>query len=137
MSNQQTRGAVDRKQLRQFGLVMAGGLTLIFGLLIPWLWDHSFPLWPWIAGAVFAGAGLAIPSALAPIFRVWMKIGHGLGWINTRIILGLVFFVIFMPVALVLGIFHKDPMTRRFEPERRSYRIPSTAPPPKQMERPF
>ena len=137
MTTDHTRGPVDRKQLRQFGLVMAGGLTLIFGLLIPWLWDRSFPLWPWIAGAAFAGTGLVFPIALAPVYHIWMKIGHALGWVNTRIILGLVFFVIFLPVALVLSLLHKDPLARRFEPERPSYRVPSTVSPPKQMERPF
>jgi hypothetical protein len=137
MTTEHTSGPADRRQLRQFGLVMAGGLIVIFGLLIPWLWGRSFPLWPWIAGAIFAATGLAFPVVLAPVFHVWMKIGHGLGWINTRIILGLVFFVIFMPVALLFGILNKDPMARRFEPERPSYRIPSTASSPKQMERPF
>ena len=128
---------VTTKQLRQFGFIMAGGLVVFFGLLIPWIWDRSYPLWPWIAAAVFAGTGLIYPKILTPIFHAWLKIGHILGWINTRIILGLVFFVIFFPVALILRIARKDPMARKYRPEERSYRIPSTSPPREQLEKPF
>lgn len=127
----------DAKELRQFGFIMAGGLILFFGLLIPWIWDRSFPLWPWIAAAVFVAAGLVYPKILSPIFRAWLKIGHVLGWINTRIILGLVFFVIFFPVALILRIAQKDPMARKYRPDEASYRIPSTSPPREQLEKPF
>lgn len=128
---------VTTKQLRPFGLIMAGGLVLFFGLLIPWIWDRNYPLWPWIAAAVFAAAGLIHPKILTPIFRVWHRIGHVLGWINTRIILGLVFFVIFFPVALILRIAHKDPMARKYRPDEDSYRIPSSSPPREQLEKPF
>ena len=44
-----------------------------------------------------------------------MKIGHVLGWINTRIILGMVSFIMFAPVALVLRLLGKDPMQRRLD----------------------
>ena len=128
---------IDVKLLRQFGFIMAGGLILFFGLLIPWIWERSFPLWPWIAAVVFATAGVVYPKLLSPIFRVWLKIGHVLSWINTRIILGIVFFLIFFPVALILRIARKDPMARKFRPEESSYRIPSTSPPREQLERPF
>ena len=36
----------DKKELRQFGLVFATGITLIFGLFLPWLFEHPWPLWP-------------------------------------------------------------------------------------------
>lgn len=136
-SEQTTHTPVDEKQLRQFGFIMAGGLILFFGLLIPWIWDRAFPLWPWIAAGIFAASGLIYPRMLSPIFSVWLKIGHVLGWINTRIILGVVFFVIFFPVALILKALHKDPMARRFEPDQASYRVPSTQPPREQLEKPF
>ena len=91
----------DKQELRKFGLIFAGMFILIFGLLLPWIWDKPSPRWPWIVAAVFIAAALAVPMMLGPVYRLWMKIGHVLGWINTRIILGLVFFFIFV-VALAL-----------------------------------
>lgn len=44
-----------------------------------------------------------------------MKFAHALGWVNTRIILSLVYFIIFTPMALFFKIIGKDPMDRRFE----------------------
>ena len=38
-------------KLRKFGLVFASGMRMIFGLLLPWLFDRPWPLWPWIAAA--------------------------------------------------------------------------------------
>jgi hypothetical protein len=66
-----------------------------------------------------------------------MKIGHVLGWINTRIILGVVFFIIFAPVALFMRLFGKDPMHRRLDATAETYRINSEKLPRERMERPF
>ena len=137
MATSTAHPAPDRKQLRDFGLIMAGGLIVIFGLFFPWLTEHASPRWPWIAGGIFAATGLVIPMALGPLYRAWMKIGEGLGWINTRIILGLVFFLLFMPVALVMRILGKDPMKRRFEKTESSYRVASHSPPREQLEKPY
>lgn len=52
---------------------------------------------------------------LKAIYNAWMKFAHALGWINTRIILTLVYLLIFTPIALIFRLIGKDPMDRRFE----------------------
>ena len=93
--------------------------------------------WPWIGAVVFAATGLLLPMVLKPLYLLWMKIGHALGWFNTRLILGLVFFVMFAPLALVFRLFRHDPMKRRLEADATSYRQPSHHLPRERMEKPF
>ena len=132
-----TTATPDRQELRKFGFVFATGLVLIFGLFFPWVLEKPSPYWPWIVAAVFAGSALILPQILKPVFLLWMKIGHVLGWINTRIILGVVFFIIFAPVALFMRLFGKDPMHRRLDETASTYRINSEKLPRERMERPF
>ena len=127
----------DKQELRKFGLIFAGMFILFFALLLPWIWDKPSPVWAWIVAAVFAGTGLLLPMLLTPVYHLWMKIGHVLGWINTRIILGLVFFVIFAPVAIVFKIFGKDALKQRLDASASSYRIASEQAPRDRMERPY
>ncbi len=127
----------DRQELRKFGLIFAGMFILIFGLLLPWIWDKPSPTWSWIVAGVFIVTALIVPVALGPVYRIWMKIGEVLGWINTRIILGLVFFAIFAPVALAFRLFGKDMLRRRLDASATSYRIASEQPPRDRMEKPY
>ena len=137
MDNTTANTPPDKQELRKFGLIFAGMFILFFALLLPLIWDKSSPMWPWIVAAVFIAAALLVPMALGPVYRLWMKIGHVLGWINTRIILGLVFFVIFAPVALVLKLLGKDALKRRLDASATSYRIVSEQPPRDRMEKPY
>jgi Saxitoxin biosynthesis operon protein SxtJ len=137
MVESQAYSAPDRRELRNFGLVFAGGLVVFFGLLLPWLFERPWPLWPWIGAGLFAGTGLLLPELLRPVFYVWMKLGHVLGWINTRIILGVVFFVLFAPVALFLRILGKDPLHRALDGEAQTYRVISEKLSRERMEKPF
>jgi len=137
MTSLHAYSAPDKQELRQFGLVFAGGLMLFFGLLIPWLFGRPWPLWPWIGAAAFAGTGLLLPEGLRPLYWLWMKLGHALGWFNTRIILGLVFFIIFTPAALLFRLFGKDPLQRKRDEAATSYRVPSEELPRERLEKPF
>ena len=54
--------------------------------------------------------GLTSPRLLYYPYKFWMKLGLILGWINSRIILGLVFMIILLPVAFIMRIFAYDPL---------------------------
>jgi len=123
------RTDLTRKELRNFGLVTAAMLVLFFDILIPWIWDFDPPAWPLAVGLVLVVTGLAIPQALRPVYAIWMRFALVLGWINTRIILGLIFYLIFVPAGLVMRAFG-DPMRRGIDSDSASYRVPSNPPKP-------
>ena len=127
---------MSRSELRKFGLVTAAMLVLFFELLIPWIWDTALPLWPLVAAGILVLMALLLPASLGPVYRVWMRFADVLGWINTRIILGLVFFAVFFPIGMIMRLFN-DPMRRKIDQAVDTYRITSTPPKPENMERPF
>ena len=128
---------LDRTGLRKFGLTTGGIIAVLFGLVLPWIFGRPLPGWPWIVFGVLAALALPVPNALGPIYRGWMRIGNVLGWINTRLILMLLFFVVLFPVGLVRRAFGSDPMRRKLDPNVGSYRVPSTKQPSKKLENPF
>jgi hypothetical protein len=130
---------LSNSELRKFGLILAGGFVVFFGLLIPWLKGRGIHLasWPWLLAAGLVLVSAVAPKALGPLHRAWMFLGNILGWINTRIILGIVFLLIFTPTALVFRLLGKDPMQRSFAAELQSYRLSSKQPKPENLNRLF
>ncbi|MGR9073566.1 MAG: SxtJ family membrane protein [Gammaproteobacteria bacterium] len=138
-----------KKELRQFGYMMGFMLILIFGLVAPFLFDYQggrhawnyrgfvTPVWPWAAACAFWLTALLLPKILSPVYRVWMWIGHVLGWINTRIIMAILFYLLILPMGLLLRLFGKDPMKKRLDKSKSSYRIPSDNPENNHIERPY
>lgn len=127
----------DAAGLRRFGL--STGLIFV-GLftVIPWLRHHGLHQWPLYPGGFFVGLGLAWPAALAPVYRVWMRVGTALGWVNMRVILLVVFATLLVPIGLVWRLFGHDPMGRRLaRGGTASYRKPSSPAPRERLERPF
>jgi len=57
--------------------------------------------------------GLIAPELLHYPYQGWMALGHALGWINSNIILGLVFIVVLQPIAYVMRLAGHDPLKRR------------------------
>ena len=53
------------------------------------------------------------PNILRPVFKLWLKIGHAIGWFNTQLLLFVVFILVFIPTGLVMRLFRKDPMKRK------------------------
>lgn len=64
--------------------------------------------------------GLFIPVAARAFHRFWMGIAAVLGYVNSRILLSLLYYGLFAPVGLVRRLFGKDPMKRR-GPAQSSY----------------
>ena len=102
-----------RKQLREFGLLIAVAFPLLLGWLLPALHGSPFRVWTlWVAFPALTLA-LTAPRLLAKPFQAWMALGHGLGWVNGHLILGLVFVLVLQPIAFVMRLSGYDPLRRR------------------------
>ncbi len=83
-------------------------------------WRH----YPSILSYVLMGVVLVIlplvafsPIILRPVFKLWLKVAHTIGWFNTQVLLSILFILIFIPTGLVMRLFRKDPMKRKMATE--------------------
>lgn len=129
--------APDKQELRKFGFIFAAIVLGLFELLLPWLKDRPWPVWPlYVAGPVAALAAVW-PLALGPFYRLWMKFGLVMGAINTRIIMSAIFFVMLTPIAWLMRAAGKDPLALRLDRAADSYRVASIARAREQVEKPY
>ncbi|MCU0642916.1 MAG: SxtJ family membrane protein [bacterium] len=117
MNNKQK---ITKKQLRTFGAALTIFLSVI-GLIHFWKGNEPTNFWFWGAAALVLLTTLSVPILINPIYRAAMFIAHILGWINTRIILGLLYYFLFTPIALVMKLIGHDPLHRKFDKEAKSY----------------
>lgn len=125
------------KTLKQFGLILAGFLAGLFGILLPFLKSKQTPLWPWMIAGILFLLAVFTPKLLKWLYGPWMKLGNVLGWINTRIILGFIYFFLITPMGLIMRCVKHDPLKRTIEPNAVSYREPSEQQSIQHMERPY
>lgn len=77
--------------------------------------------------AAFAIAALLRPSVLAPLTRLWMRLGELLHRVVSPIAIGLIFFFVITPYALVMRLAGRDALLRRLDPSAASYWVPRPA----------
>jgi|SRR5437016_6282485 len=113
---------------RSFGLVF----TAVFGIigLIPLFSRGSPRLWALAIAGVLLLATLALPAALAPLNRLWTKLGLLLHKIVSPIVLGFLFFVVITPMGIAMRIAGKDPLRLRPNPASKTHWIERTPPGP-------
>lgn len=73
-----------------------------------------------ISGSFFILA-LFIPGCLKPLYSLWMKFASILAWVNTRLILVFLFYIVFTPMGLVMRIFGIDALDKKIDKSRVSY----------------
>jgi hypothetical protein len=111
----------SRKELNWFGLIFALFFALVGTLLY---WKFGAPraaviLW-WIAGALTV-VYYAIPPLRRSVYLGWMYLAFPIGWVLSHVLLAIVYYLVFTPIGLIMRLLGRDPMRRRFEPERKSY----------------
>lgn len=128
---------LDASELRKFGLSTASIIAILFGALIPWVWDLRYPAWPWVILAVLGSWALIAPNSLRLVHRYWMRISSLISKVTTPIILGIAFFLVIAPIGLVFGMFNWDPLNRRFDAKLSTYRVDKLSQPAGSLENPY
>ncbi len=128
---------VEGSSDRSFGFVFAA----VFLIIAVWpLWHGAGLRW-WSAGvaAAFAVVAVAVPHILAVPNRLWMKFGLLLGKIVSPIALGILFYLVFMPIGVLMRVLGKDPLKLKRDTAAASYWVSREppGPPPTSMTNQF
>ena len=94
------------KDFRSFGITIGIIFLVIAGFLF-FKEKESYQVFLYIAVA-FLGLGYIIPAILKPIYIVWMVFALILGWLMTRVILILVYYIILTPIGIITKLFGED-----------------------------
>jgi Saxitoxin biosynthesis operon protein SxtJ len=106
---------------RSFGLLFAGVFTMVCA--IPLISGGQPRWWALAPAAVFLAVARLRPIWLNPLNRLWFQFGKLLHRIVTPIVLGLMFFATFTPIAMVARALGRDPLKLRFDRAATSYWI--------------
>ena len=83
-------------------------LVIVSGLLV---FYYIFRL----EALILAATTIGVLASLLPFFakyleKLWLKLALLLGWINSKILLSIVFYVFVLPLAIISRLFTKDPL---------------------------
>ena len=104
------KDSISKKQLYEFGLLIGFGFPILIGWLLPAFAGHGFRVWTLWVGFIGLLFGMTSPRLLYYPYKFWMKLGLTLGWVNSRIILGLVYMIVLLPIAFIMRIIGYDPL---------------------------
>lgn len=108
----------DTGKLKSFGITM-GIVFLAISLVL--FFKHRNPV---VLAAISAGfflTAFVTPELLKPIYIFWMKLALVLSWVNTRLILFLLFYLIFTPIGLIIKLLHKDLLHIKIDKTNKTY----------------
>ena len=95
-----------KQDIKSFGITI-GVILFVVAFFLYYHGNNSYQIISVIAG-VFILCGLIIPKILMPFYMIWMTFAVILGWIMTRIILSVIFYIIITPISLITKLFGED-----------------------------
>ncbi len=111
--------STTKEDIRKFGYLV-GGIIVLIGLFILWKGTTDYRIFLGLGLALII-LGVVIPSVLKPIYYVWMVFATILGWIMTRVILTVIFYLIVTPIGLIAKIFRKKFLDLSFKTNDTTY----------------
>ena len=122
------RGTIKTSSDRSFGFVFAFVFAVIG--LVPLLSGNSARWWALGVSAAFLAASIVYPGVLAPLNRIWTKFGLLLHHIVNPVVMGVLFFLVVTPIAMLMRLCGKRPLQRTFDAGATSYWIRREPPGP-------
>jgi len=124
------------RALRRFGFTVGPVLLALGGIL---LWRHRAAAWPLIVfGALLLVGGAIAPRTLKYAHAPWMIFSFALGWMMSRVLLTIVFFLVVTPLGLLQRLCRKRAIEFAFKNGAASFwQARSGRPAPADYERQF
>jgi len=110
------------KEVRKFAITLAIILTIVGGLQF---WRGRVSVFISLISITVSLLILAvwIPVALRPLFFLFTKVSRAIGWFNTRLLLGITYYILFTPIGLFMRLLGKDLIQRKIDQKLKTYWI--------------
>ena len=108
-----------KTEVRKFGLTI-GSVLLLLAAFLFWKQRPSFLYFAY-GGGGFMLLGLIAPALLKPVFKAWMSFAVVMGFFMTRVILAVLYFGLFTPIALLAKMLGKDLLEERWDKNADTY----------------
>ena len=127
---------VTNYQVRTFAFPLGGIFAIV--ALWPLIWHGTdIRLWALVISGALIVPGMIFPRVLVPAYRGWMVFAEKLGWFNTRVLLGIIFYGVLTPTGVIRGLFGKPTFTCGFDKQAKSYRVVKMPRATNHMAKPF
>ena len=110
---------------KSFGIVFF--IVFLLVALYPLINNGDLRIWSFIIAIIFLILGLINSKVLTPLNKLWFKLGLLLGKVISPLIMGIIFFLVVTPTALIMRIIGKDLLNLKFN-NKKSYWIEKTGP---------
>ncbi|MDD5109061.1 MAG: SxtJ family membrane protein [Candidatus Omnitrophica bacterium] len=104
--------------LKSFGITM-GFIFIVISVVL--FFKHENIFFVAIVSILFFLVAFILPSLLYPLYISWMKLALVLSWINTRLVLFLMFYFIFTPIGVILKLLRKDLLDIKINKAEKTY----------------
>ena len=98
--------STNKKDLRNFGITI-GIILLIITTIVFYKSEKIIELL-FYSGVLLIGFGLVFPKILKPLYFIWMTFAVIIGWVMTRIILSILFYIVITPIGLISRILGRN-----------------------------
>ena len=109
----------NKSDWKKFGITMGIILTII-GLYLVWKKSDYFEYFFFVAAA-FCTIGLLLPAALKYVYKAWMSLAVVMGFIMTRVIMIIIFYLLVTPIGLIASITGKKFLDMKIDQNAKSY----------------
>ena len=103
---------INKSSNRSFGVVFFIVFLLIG--IYPLFKDGEFRLWSLIIALIFLVLGIFDSKFLSPLNNLWYKFGLILGKIISPLVMGIIFFIVVTPTAIIMRILGKDLLNLKY-----------------------
>jgi hypothetical protein len=107
---------MSKKNLKKFAFLV-GLVLLIMALALKLRIILGIP------GLLLIGLGFSFPAALKPVYKVWMGLSFAIGWIISRLILIILFFLVISPIGMIIRLMGIKPIDIDIKGKKDSYWI--------------
>ncbi len=112
----------SRRELRQFaGIWLPAFFALVGGLILYKTGNVLLPILLWTPALLLSVMGLVKPAWIRPVFIVWMFAAAPIGWLISRLVLAIVYYLVVTPIGLMLRLVKPDLLQERFDSSAATY----------------
>lgn len=109
----------SKSEWRKFGIILGIILAIVATILL--IKARGVYIYFYGAGFLSILAGLVVPIVVKPVFILFMYISHVMGWLMTRLILGILFYLVITPMGWLGKLFGQRFLDLKFPAKQESY----------------